>query len=689
MFTRRAALKQFLAEESEDSHSSTRGSVEADSEETYSESTQPISKKTIISNPSMEEADAALAAPLRKRLDRLQGKMTRCRDKLSRQRDQDIPASSDYELLQETQSMLESTHKEQEKLSTELYEVENNPTAIAKDEHRADEFEEIITAATRDCRYLLSQRSVYSNIQSLETNIRGLTAAYDMSPENDHTTIINRLLQTAKSLEHDLHFSLMSEEEELRGRGTALLEKAYALQGRVAGAKPSDVKPLTSASTSKSNVKLKHIEIPSFSGKTEDWLAFKRLFYKAVHLNESLYDDTRLTYLVQAMQDSRVKAEYAERLDETGAYQNILKELDEEHDKPRWMHHRYCEALKNLSTNRHTREGMKNLISQVTVILNGFIRLKGENCRYILTSMTEAVLDPQLRALWNQRTDTKKTTPPIEDLLQFIKDQSDQMEDDSMASTSKQQQQLQHERKVRGHQPSRYKGSAHSVVSPLPNTSMKGSQPKQSYQQYVRPSPPNNVSPCPLCQGGHHLFYCPTFEGCTVAQRKDHVMGLKLCLNCLKPNHVAQECRSAYRCKAKDCGKKHNSLLHEERVSAPIVQPATHQINAATHSDSEEEEEDCLLMTSQVTLVGPTGKMLTVRGLLDGGSTLSLVSNRVMKLLSLEKTGKTVSISCIKSKNSKQAHPMAKVTIKSNYTQGWSREITVAGLDEVIRQLPL
>ena len=55
--------------------------------------------------------------------------------------------------------------------------------------------------------------------------------------------------------------------------------------------------------------------------------------------------------------------------------------------------------MKTLSTNPHTREGMKNLISQVTVILNGFIRLKAENCRHILTSMVEAVMDAQLKSL--------------------------------------------------------------------------------------------------------------------------------------------------------------------------------------------------------------------------------------------------------------------------------------------------
>ena len=60
-----------------------------------------------------------------------------------------------------------------------------------------------------------------------------------------------------------------------------------------------------------------------------------------------------------------------------------------------------------------------------------------------------------------------------------------------------------------------------------------------------------------------------------------------------------------------------------------------------------------------------------------------------MRSLSLERTGKEVSISGIKSKDSQQTHPMAKVTLVSEFTAGWKRDVTVASLDEVIRQLPL
>ena len=381
----------------------------------------------------MEETAAARAAPLRKRLERMMNKACKNRDRISRQRDEENPATSDLETLKETQSNLEQARTDYETFSLELFGVETNPTAIEEDEARGDEFERAIALALKNNKYLTSQRSIHSNISSLEAAVRGVTAAYEASPENDHTMAMSRLDSRIKDLEKDLHLSLMDEEEELRGRGNHMLEKAYATQGRVAGCRITEVKPATTSS--KSHVKLRHIEIPSFTGKTEDWLAFKRPFFKVVHNNEDLDDDTRLTYLVQAMLDPRIKAEMAERLEEPGAYQKIMAELDAEHDKPRWMHRRYCEQMTNLTTNPHTREGMKRLISQVTVIQNGLVRLKGQDSRFILTSRTEAVMDHQLRALWNQRTDARKTTPPIEELLQLIKDQADQLEDDAATST--------------------------------------------------------------------------------------------------------------------------------------------------------------------------------------------------------------------------------------------------------------
>ena len=474
MLTRLATQKKLLEESSVD-NSSTTDPSEGEFTAifgTESETSIDTSLTCISYKDAMDESVAVLAAPTRKKVERLLSKTLKNGNKLATQRGEEDPSHTDLEITKEILVNLEQIKKEHEALSQELYEIEDNPTALEEDDAKVDEFDRVMSAALRDCKYLISQRSIYSTISSLETAVRGLTAAYETSPDNDHSLVFSNVSSRIKDLENDLHLSLMSEHEELRGKGNAMLERAYAAQGRVAGAKTPDVK-ISSTRVNKSNVKLKHIEIPSFSGRTEDWLSFKRLFFKAVHHNDDLDDDTRLTYLVQAMQDTRAKAEY--RLDEPGTYRKILSELENEHDKPRWMHRRYCDQMKNLLPNPHTREGMKQLISQVNTILNGFIRLKGEDCRTILTSITEGVMDPELRALWNQRTDSKKTTPPIEELLQFIKDQADQMEEEPPTSTVKGWEKVKHR------QGPKYKGTANSVVSPATNQ-QRGSQPKTNHR---------------------------------------------------------------------------------------------------------------------------------------------------------------------------------------------------------------
>ena len=130
--------------------------------ETEGENTKDTSLRTFIFyKDRMEETTAALAAPIRKRVERLLSKTNKNRDKLARQRDEETAATTDLETLKETQATLEQHKQDHEALSQELYEVETNPTAIEEDETKADEFDRAMTLALRDCKYLISQRSIH------------------------------------------------------------------------------------------------------------------------------------------------------------------------------------------------------------------------------------------------------------------------------------------------------------------------------------------------------------------------------------------------------------------------------------------------------------------------------------------------------------------------------------------------
>ena len=97
----RAKLERLLALDSnskEESNSPSESSQSA-SEDINSSYNPLTSTRTFLSEPEMKEANAALAAPLRKKLERIQSKIVRQKDKLSHQRDQDSPATSNYKNL--------------------------------------------------------------------------------------------------------------------------------------------------------------------------------------------------------------------------------------------------------------------------------------------------------------------------------------------------------------------------------------------------------------------------------------------------------------------------------------------------------------------------------------------------------------------------------------------------------------
>ena len=79
------------------------------------------SLKPVQGTPKMTDADAALAAPLRKKLERLQVRTNRIKNQLSTQKDEATPALSDYSTLQETQEQLEIYRKEYDRVSEALY----------------------------------------------------------------------------------------------------------------------------------------------------------------------------------------------------------------------------------------------------------------------------------------------------------------------------------------------------------------------------------------------------------------------------------------------------------------------------------------------------------------------------------------------------------------------------------------
>ena len=65
---------------------------------------------------------------------------------------------------------------------------------------------------------------------------------------------------------------------------------------------------------------------------------------------------------------------------------------------------------------------------------------------------------------------------------------------------------------------------------------------------------------CPMCKENHVLYLCQRFKSLNPFRRRNNVNRLRLCFNCLKPQHQAQNCPSKACCKM--CRARHHTTLH-------------------------------------------------------------------------------------------------------------------------------
>ena len=144
------------------------------------------------------------------------------------------------------------------------------------------------------------------------------------------------------------------------------------------------------------------------------------------------------------------------------------------------------------------------------------------------------------------------------------------------------------------------------------------------------------------------------------AKRKDdnHSEGsqsmLHVLYNCLHPGHSAKQCTSSHRCRK--CQKPHHTLMHSdpstgststESIPDGLSFRPPHSETIVSSNVATEDKSTSLLMTCQVLVQGPNGNTTKARALLDTGSTVSLITERVAQSLRLHRTPNNITVAGI------------------------------------------
>ncbi|XP_058792923.1 uncharacterized protein LOC131665187 [Phymastichus coffea] len=291
--------------------------------------------------------------------------------------------------------------------------------------------------------------------------------------------------------------------------------------------------------------KLPRLELPTFSGKPEDWEAFRDLFVDLVHDNATLGEATKINYLKTNVKGA---AEEALRSFRSIAinYKQAWEALCRRYDQPKLRVRDHLAALVNLRPLiEETPEGLQILMDELN------------RCRTQLERLNQAVqtwdvwfvfmgvraLDPVTKRAWEEEPepsmpfDTSSMTgeASFRQFTEFLQRRYCTLRALGQVATAPSIDYMSGRRKT-----------AQPIVPRTIRTHATGT---------VR-----TRGGCPACKEAYYVSHCITFRGLEPEERRKLVAARGLCYNCLGSSHTARNCPSNNTCRS--CAGDHHTLIH-------------------------------------------------------------------------------------------------------------------------------
>ncbi|XP_075162920.1 uncharacterized protein LOC142235554 [Haematobia irritans] len=215
-----------------------------------------------------------------------------------------------------------------------------------------------------------------------------------------------------------------------------------------------------------------------------------------------------------------------------------------------------------------------------------------------------------------------------------------------------------------------------------------------------QPSPESRH--CIICKKDfHQLYRCQEFALLSTKHRLNLVLGQKLCVNCFSSRHSTKQCSNLGRCQK--CGRKHHTLVHleqshtqpskssgrsikEDQMEHPkplesattsnqstaaslITTPSVIAESLALNSES---RRPYILLGTALVKIKANGLETECKAILDSGSQVNLITERLVARLGLPSRPTTMSISGIGRNRTKVQHRV-NISLQSRYNNFSSR----------------
>lgn len=418
--------------------------------------------------------------------------------------------------------------------------------------------------------------------------------------------------------------------------------------------------------------KMPPIKIRPFNGNLDDWSEFKATC--TLVLTDRFPEIQRLQSLKEALVgEPRELVKHV--APEFGSYDTAWQILETRYDNKRSIVNASLKRFFDLPSLKYESADalniMKNTTSNMLAVLKGF-NIDTTHWDCIVVYILACKLDPDGQGHWEESLKGTKTIPALKTFYEHLETRINILHNTGILRTNSR---LSTHKLIPVHSPKEKNDSAHTMLTL--NANFK----------------------CFLCEANHIVARCQTLLSANSEGRAKLIDDKKLCRNCLN-RHLTTDCPYTPNCK--HCEGGHHTLLHKKEHATTVnhldstnekgeSMPKEHEIN------TDDEIEHCFhtqistkaILATALVPISYRGKTITVRALIDQGSTGNLITNRLCQTLGLPLTDTYIPLTGPLDVKVGQVDHKTTFTIGSNHDKNFSLTIlayvvkTVTGLKPV------
>ncbi|EZA62317.1 hypothetical protein X777_04056 [Ooceraea biroi] len=468
---------------------------------------------------------------------------------------------------------------------------------------------------------LLAQTDLFHRIQRSFDNLKkigtskltlGITEARLQALEanwskfdNNHEKLLAFPTETLANHEYTSQDIPSQVEEAYLQQKGKFLDVMYTLRGMNVSIAPSVPAPSTSTSASAApRTTLSRIQLPNFSGKYEDWPAFRDLFQCIIGRDSATSQVEKFHYLKTCLK-GEAEMLIKNLLTTAENYDCAWRTLSSYYENKRLLVRSYLSTFSTFPKLKNESEvDLRKLLhclkSTISYMMSIGRSMSSNDDLFVFL----AVLDQRSRREWETAISDSTDPPKYEELEQFLDRRLHALE--SMLPVN-----------------SEYASS--SAGSAKSTRSLHARKQEKSDTKRNR---------CVLCHKDHFVMLCEDYKNKSAQDRKQLVDVNGLCFNCFG-RHKLSDCASKKVCSA--CGSRHHSSLHDacrEESSKTSLVTRKGPVKSTV----------VLLVTARVRVSDRYGDWHQARALVDSGSETSIVSEELSQTLKLPRSASSVTI---------------------------------------------